>query len=63
MDAIVEHPELQLTVHERYKLFLCLLTAEHYKEDLGRIAELLSIVLGLKVELSLIPHRITECPL
>lgn len=62
VDAIVEHPELQLTAHERYKLFLCLLTAERYKEDLERISELLSIVLGLKVELSLIPHCITECP-
>ena len=62
MDAIIAQPELKLTAHERYKLFLCLLSVEDYKEDLAKISELLHIVLGLKVELSYILHHITESP-
>ena len=62
LDAIIAQPELKLTAHERYKLFLCLLSVEDYKEDLAKISELLHIVLGLKVELSYVLHRITESP-
>ena len=62
VDAIIAQPELKLTAHERYKLFLCLLSVEDYKEDLAKISELLHIVLGLKVELSYVLHRITESP-
>lgn len=62
VDAIVAHPELKLSSHERYKLFLCLLSVEDYKEDLQKISELLRIVLGLKVELSYVLHRITASP-
>lgn len=62
VDAIIAHPELKFTSQERYRLFLCLLSIEDYKEDLQKISELLRIVLGLKVELSYVLHRITESP-
>lgn len=50
---------LDISKHQKYKLFLFLCHSDEYMENLSAIEQMFSIVLGLKVKLRYIPHVIT----
>lgn len=50
---------LDISKHQKYKLFLFLCHAEEYKENLPAIEEIFSIVLDMEVRLQYVPHVIT----
>ena len=53
------HIPLDISTHQKYKLFLFLCHAEKYKENLPAIERIFSVVLDLNVRLQYVPHTMT----
>lgn len=62
LNSIIEtllNVPLSISSHQKYKLFLFLCNAEKYKENLPAIERIFFIVLGMNIQLRLVPHVMT----